>query len=205
MNQPFSGGWRFTSNDALANLPMGGGLLGNRITPEFLKQVAAMGAPQKSALEQATQAKPLDGLLSADERGGNDGGAFGAQAGGKSYGLNAAGNMVEMQPGGITFGMQPSAKSALGFMSGGPLGALMASLNPQRTAPVETIVAPGLNGYVDNNYGTNPALQGPTTSAQAKALADLLARDLGGYESGGYGGYGGVTGGSDTGGFGGVY
>lgn len=204
MNQPFSGGWRFTSNDALANLPMGGGLLGNRITPEFLKQVAAMGAPQKSALEQATQAKPLDGLLSADERSGNDGGAFGAQqAGGPTYGMNAAGNWAEMQPGGLTFGLNPSAKTGMGFLSGGIPGALLGSLQVQRTAPVETIV--------DTNYGASLTRQGPPTEAQAKALAAMLARDLAGYgggfanADGSYGGYDGLSGGPDTGGFGGVY
>lgn len=205
MNQPFSGGWRFTSNDALANLPMGGGLLGNRVTPEFLKQVAGMGS-QPSALQQATQPKALDSVLAAEERGAGDAGLLGQQSsGGKTFGVNAAGNMVEMEPSGFSVGFNPSAKSALGFMSGGPLGAFMSSLSMQRTAPVETIVAPGLNGYFDNNYGASSTLQGPPTSAQAQALAELLARDLGGNDGGGYGGYGGSTGGSDTMGFGGVY
>lgn len=61
-----------------------------------------------------------------------------------------------------------------------------------------------------SNYGVSPNAMGPTTSAQAQALADALASQLSGYESGGYTSdqAGGGWGGNDSGyadGVGGVY
>lgn len=60
------------------------------------------------------------------------------------------------------------------------------------------------------NYGVSPNAMGPTTSAQAQALADALSSQLSGYESGGYTSDqgGGGWGGNDSGyadGVGGVY
>jgi hypothetical protein len=61
-----------------------------------------------------------------------------------------------------------------------------------------------------SNYGVSPNAMGPTSSAQAQALADALASQLSGYESGGYTSDqgGGGWGGNDSGyadGVGGVY
>lgn len=203
MNQPYAGGWRYTSGDALQ-----GGLLGmqgnHRVTPDFLRQVAAMQQPS-AALSSAVEAKPLEGLLNAEVRDGNDrDNSITSTA--MQQGMTPGGNPAMQDPGGLSFGFNPSAKSALGFAQGGILGGLLGSVTAQKTAPVDTLIAPGLNGYVDNNYGVNPALQGPTTQAQAQALAEKLARELAGYGTNdGYGGYGGMTGGSDTMGFGGEY
>lgn len=61
-----------------------------------------------------------------------------------------------------------------------------------------------------SNYGVSPNAMGPTTSAQAQALADALSSQLSGYESSGYTSDqgGGGWGGNDSGyadGVGGVY
>lgn len=201
-----AGGWRFdyndrpTSNAALQQVPT--------IDPEFLKKVAGMKPEEKKGLlDAALTAQPLQGLL--DTGGGAQGiGNEGVKAGsgyGGNWSTNEAGNRVQqVSPGGFNLGMNP-AKSGLGFLTGG-LPGLLAGMTAQQTAPVFEMAPAGIA-----DYGTSMNANGPTTEAQAKALADQLAQELAQYQSGGglfggsYGGYGGVTGGSDTMGFGGEY
>lgn len=208
-----AGGWRFgfenrpTSNSALQAI--------NTIDPEFLKKVAQVAPEKKGLLDSALTATPLTGLLDTGGAPGNDAAQSG-MASRESFGMSPGGN-VARNDSGAGFSINGKGLAALGqsafsmnpFALAGLLG------NVTQTAPVQSIVAPGLNGYISNDYGTDPALSGPTTEAQAQALADQLVRELAGYEVGGYGGgaadggYGGYGGNTSSGeggfGFGGVY
>lgn len=214
---PEAGGWRYgysdrqSSNDALRQIPA--------IDPEFLKKVAGMKPEEKKGLlDAALTAQPLQGLLNTGgaQSIGNDAQQSGSGASSESFGTSPGGNMARNDS---SAGLNISGKGlgALGqfAMSGNPLTLAGLLGNVSQTAPVQSIVAPGLNGYISNNYGTDPALTGAPDAAQAQALADALAASLAGYQSGGlfggglggggYGGFGGSTGGSDTVGFGGEY
>lgn len=189
MNQPFAGGWRFgmTSNDALAPITQNKG-----IDPEFLKKVASLGLladDKKGALDQATQAAPLSGLLDAPGASGWGGDYGSAQSGGKYGGTmttSEAGNsMREVSPAGASVSLNPSAKSAAGLFSGGPLGALLASLQVQKTAPVYDYVMPGMNGFNSGDYGRSSTEVGPPNAQQAQNIADEFAKAFAGYASGG--------------------
>ena len=205
-----SGGWRYnyndrqSSNDALRQVPT--------IDPEFLKKVAGLKPEEKKGLlDAALTAQPLQGLLDTGGAPGSEP-TFGGGASGETFGTSPGGNMTRNDSGA---GLNVNAKGlgALGQfgMSGNPLALAGLLGNISQTAPVQSIVAPGLNGYISNDYGTDPVLNGPTTQAQAQALADQLARELAGYQGGsiggdgGYGGFGGLTGGDGAMGFGGEY
>lgn len=201
MNNPYSGGWRFgdrpTSVEALYQGNSG-------ISPDFLKQVAALAQdPSKQGLlDQAVTATPLQGLIDApgstgwgrevDQTGG-------LQAGG-GYSTSPGGNqMKEVSPAGMSMSLNPNAKSAAGFMSGGLLGALMGSVQMQKLAPVYDLLVPGMNGYMGGDYGTSSTLNGAPNEAQAKAIADSFAAQM---AADGYGGYG-ASAGDSFGGMGG--
>ena len=196
-----SGGWRFpfdrqTSTSALYQ-PQG-------IDPEFLKRVAALEqqAP-KGLIDAALTAQPLQGLLDTGGMPGNDRGEGSpSPMGGESFGMSPGGNVARNDSaGGINLGYDPKA-GGLGMMKGGILG-LLGGVTAQQTAPVQSIVAPGLNGYNQGNYGASATEVGAPTEAQAKALADQLAAELAAYQSGGLlGGAQGSAGGS-FGGYGG--
>lgn len=163
MNNPNSGGWRFgnTSNDALAPISNSG------IDPEFLKRVANFGLladDKKGALDKALEAKPLTGLLEAPGSSGW-GGDYGNQQGGQQQGgamsTSEGGNsMREVSPSGFNVSLDPNAKTAAGFLSGGPLAALVSSLQVQRTAPVYDLMVPGMNGLPSWGAMMSQAAQG---------------------------------------------
>ena len=89
------------------------------------------------------------------------------------------------------------AVAGKGFASGGLLGALLGGATGGNVmAPVQDLVAPGMNGYNQQNYGASATEVGAPTEAQAKALADELAKSLAQYETGG-----GLLGGYDVGGY----
>lgn len=199
-----AGGWRYdynnrpTSNAALQQV--------NAIDPEFLKKVAGMKPEEKKGLlDAAMTAQPLQGLLDTGGAPGNDRTFDSPQSGGWS--TNEAGNRVQqVSPGGFNMSMDPM-KSGLGFLTGG-LPGLIAGMKLQQTAPVFDAAPAGIA-----DYGTSMNANGPTTEAQAKALAEQLARELAQYQGGGllgdgggYGGFGGDTSAGEGGfGFGGVY
>lgn len=196
-----AGGWRFgfenrpTSNSALQAI--------NTIDPEFLKKVAQVAPEKKGLLDAALTSTPLTGLLdTGGAQGVGNEGTQPAQQNDGGWMTNENGNRVQQLSGGFNVGMDPM-KSGLGFLTAG-LPGLLAGLKLQQSAPAYAMAPPGIA-----DYGTSMNANGPTTEAQAKALADQLARELAGYQGGGadggYGGYGGITGGSDTMGFGGVY
>lgn len=194
-----SGGWRFpfdrqTSTASLYQ-PQG-------IDPEFLKRVAALEqqAP-KGLIDAAVSARPLQGLLDAPGgAGGQDFGGNGQPGAGASYGMTPGGNTAKDVNG---WGFSPSMSGAgKGFASGGLLGAILGGATGGNVmAPVQDLVAPGLNGYNQQNYGASPTEVGAPTEAQAKALADELAKSLAQYETGGglLGGGGYSVGGIDYG------
>lgn len=201
---PNSGAWRFdynnrpTSNAALQQV--------NTIDPEFLKKVAGLQpAEKKGLLDAALTSTPLTGLLDTGGAPGNDAAQSG-MASRESFGMSPGGN-VARNDSDAGFSINGKGLAALGqsafsmnpFALAGLLG------NVTQTAPVQSIVAPGLNGYISNAYGTDPALTGAPNEAQAKALADQLARELSMYQTdgpfggtdgsagmsfGGYGGFG---------------
>ena len=184
-----SGGWRFpgnrmTSNDAIST-PV-------KIDEEFLKKLA--GNKPTGLLDQAVQAKPLDqalGLIPADTGQQSSPQVAQVQPGHEAtsqWGANRFGYDVNVNPAGAAKGML--GMGPLGGLLGGvsvsqdPLGAFAYQ---QLLAQENRDIGSGLTGY-----GTSPTANGPTTEAQAQALADQLSRSLAGYESsGGYdSGYG---------------
>lgn len=187
-----AGGWRFnyndrpTSNAALQQV--------NAIDPEFLKKVAGMKPEEKKGLlDAALTAQPLQGLLNTGgaQSIGNDAQQSGSGASSESFGTSPGGNMARNDN---SAGLNISGKGlgALGqfVMSGNPLTLAGLLGNVSQTAPVQSIVAPGLNGYISNNYGADPALTGAPTQSQAQAQAQTLAAQLAPYaapETGGYG------------------
>lgn len=193
MNYPFAGGWRFgnrpTSVEALYTP--------QQVSNDFLKKVAGLGGllgeQAKPALAKALEDKPLTGLLET-------GGDFNQMAGGNNpFGGNMttteAGNPArEVSPAGVSASLNPSAKSAAAFATGGPLAALMASLQLQKIAPVVDLVVPGMNGFNRGDYGMSATEVGPPNAAQAKTIADLFARDFADYAVGDHGGFGGQVG-----------
>lgn len=194
-----AGGWRYNYNDR----PTSNSALqqAQPIDPEFLKKVAGLQpAEKKGLLDAALTSTPLTGLLDTGGAPGNDAAQSG-MASRESFGMSPGGN-VARNDSGAGFSINGKGLAALGqsafsmnpFALAGLLG------NVTQTAPVQSIVAPGLNGYISNDYGTDPALSGPTTEAQAQALADQLARELAGYEVGGVGGGYGVGGYGNQGG-----
>lgn len=204
IGNPNAGGWRYdynnrpTSNSALQQV--------NAIDPEFLKKVAQMQpADKKGLLDTALTATPLTGLLdTGGAQGiGNEGSQKDASSsGGWVTGENGS-RMQQVSPGGFNMSMDPM-KSGLGFFTAG-LPGILAGAKFQQTAPVFDAAPAGIA-----DYGTSMNANGPTTEAQAKALAEQLAAQLalGGYGGGGggYGGYGGDTSAGEGGfGFGGVY
>lgn len=205
-----AGGWRFdynnrpTSNAALQQVAP--------IDPEFLKKVAGMKPEEKKGLlDTALTAQPLQGLLDTGGAPGSEP-TFGGGASREAFGTSPGGNMARNDSS-AGFNVNAKGLGALGQfgMSGNPLALAGLLGNVSQTAPVQSIVAPGLNGYISNAYGTDPALTGAPNEAQARALAEQLARELAGYQSGsmgadgGYGGFGGMTGGDGSMGFGGEY
>ena len=206
-----SGGWRYgfenrpTSNAALQQVAP--------IDPEFLKKVAGMKPEEKKGLlDAALTAQPLQGLLDTGGAPGSEPTFGGGGASSETFGTSPGGNMTRNDSG-AGFNVNAKGLGALGQfgMSGNPLALAGLLGNVSQTAPVQSIVAPGLNGYISNAYGTDPALTGAPNAAQAQALADQLARELAGYQGGsiggdgGYGGFGGMTGGDGSMGFGGEY
>jgi len=182
-----SGAWRYpgsplgTSNDAIAQ-PV-------KIDEEFLKKIA--GNKPTGLLDQITQAKPLDqamGLIPQDtgQQGQQSAGQM-AQPGHEAtsqWGTNRFGYDVNINPAG-------AAKGMLGM---GPLGSLLGgvsvSQDPLGQFAYQQLLAQENRDLSSGmtNYGVSPTANGPTTEAQAQALADQLSRSLAGYESGG-GGY----------------
>ena len=196
-----SGGWRFpfdrqTSTSALYQ-PQG-------IDPEFLKRVAALEqqAP-KGLIDAALTAQPLQGLLDTGGMPGNDRGEGSpSPMGGESFGMSPGGNMARNDsPDGFNVGMN-GAKAGMGLALGG-LPGLLSGMTINQTAPVQSIVAPGLNGYNQGNYGASATEVGAPTEAQAKALADQLAAELAAYQSGGLLGGAQASAGGSFGGYGG--
>lgn len=202
MNQPFSGGWRFGgSNEALAPITNQG------ISPEFLKKVASLGLlgeQDKPALEKAVTPDALSGLLDSPGSG-NWGGDYGTLGASSPFGgamtTTEAGNAArEVSPAGLSASFNPSAKTGMAMMAGGPLAALMSSLQVQKTAPVYDLVMPGMNGFNRGDYGMSSTEIGPPNAAQAQAIADMFARDFAAYAQGGDSGFDSGVGGLGIGG-----
>lgn len=197
---PNAGGWRYgfenrpTSNAALQQVAP--------IDPEFLKKVAGMKPEEKKGLlDAALTAQPLQGLL--DTGGGTTDGV--AQAGGGTSGATGigVGSMSSARD-------SAAAKAALGgLVKGGGLGILGAINAGGQYMDTVNQTNAGVLGAVNRSMdpiASLNAIQGWTTPDQAylQALRDAMERgSIGG--DGAYGGFGGVTGGSDTMGFGGEY
>lgn len=180
-----SGGWRYpgnrlTSNDAITPAI--------KIDDEFLKKVA--GNKPTGLLDQAIQARPLDQTMGLIPRDTGEQSAPVANQSGEQFSMSGAGNeMRNVYSGGLNLGAGDIAKIGMGLLGGNMIGAGAGLLSAPRTAPVYDIVAPGLNGYNMGDYGASPTEVGAPNEAQARALAEQLARELAGYESSG-GGYG---------------
>jgi len=181
-----SGGWRYpgnrlTSNDAITPAI--------KINDEFLKKVA--GNKPTGLLDQAVQARPLDqtmGLIPADTGEQSAGQVGQVQPGHEAtsqWGANQYGYDVNLNPAGAAKGMLG------GGMIGGLLGGINVSSDPlgqfayqQLLGQENRDISSGLT-----NYGASPTANGPPNEAQARALAEQLARELAGYDSSG-GSYG---------------